>query len=72
MQLNQGGMVTSREVIEVGSFTWSRIQRLYESDATGTMEISSHDALLPATFCARSSGHQHSRSQFPTEACDEF
>jgi hypothetical protein len=24
----------SREAIEVGAFTWSRIQRLYDSDAT--------------------------------------
>jgi hypothetical protein len=27
----------SREAIEVGAFTWSRVQRLYDADPTGTL-----------------------------------
>ena len=36
----------SREAIEIGAFTWSRMQRLYEPDPTG--EGSGSDSIRDA------------------------
>jgi hypothetical protein len=59
----------SREAIEVGAFTWSRIQRLYEPDATARWQyLPSSSTNKPTTktlrrSCAASTGAEMGRLQ---------